>query len=231
MSARTRDNERLLSRIREHHVASNGVMGMPRMHEDLSGEGETASRNRVARLMARNGLFGIPQRRSWRRKRSGVRPTHVTNHLERDFSASEPNTKWVTDITYIHTAQGWLYLCTVLDLYSHKIVGWSMSDIQDRHLVLSAVLMACWQRSNRAGVALGSGNAIYLQRLPAFPARSKHHQQHERRRALRRQRSGGRVLRDDQARAHPPSSLPDARRSTLRRLRLYRTLPQSKDAT
>jgi putative transposase len=60
MSARARDNQRLLSRIREHHAASDGVMGMPRMHEDLSGEGETASRNRVARLMAKNGLYGIP---------------------------------------------------------------------------------------------------------------------------------------------------------------------------
>lgn len=147
---------RLLSRIREHHAASDGVIGMPRMHEDLTGEEETASPNRIARLMARNGLFGIPQRRSWRKKRSGVRPAHVINHLERDFSASEPNTQWVTDITYIHTAQGWLYLCTVLDLFSHKIVGWSMSDIQDRHLVLSAVLMACWQRSGRDPLVLHS---------------------------------------------------------------------------
>lgn len=156
MSARARDNQRLLSRIREHHVASDGVMGMPRMHETLSYEGETASPNRVARLMASQGLFGIPQRRQWRRKRSGVRPAHVSNHLERDFSASEPNTKWVTDITYIYTAEGWLYLCVVLDLFSHAIVGWSMSGIQDRHLVLKAVLMACWQRGTRDPVVLHS---------------------------------------------------------------------------
>jgi putative transposase len=87
------DNQRLLARIRQHHAASDGVMGMPRMHEALLYEGETASPNRVARLMAKDGLFGIPQRRAWRRKRSGVRPTHVRNHLERDFSALEPNTK------------------------------------------------------------------------------------------------------------------------------------------
>lgn len=150
------DNQRLLARIRQHHAASDGVMGMPRMHEALLYEGETASPNRVARLMAKDGLFGIPQRRAWRRKRSGVRPSHVRNHLERDFSALEPNTKWVTDITYIRTGEGWLYLCTVLDLFSHKIVGWSMSGIQDRHLVLKAVLMACWQRTDRAPVVLHS---------------------------------------------------------------------------
>ena len=67
MSPRRIDNQRLLARIREHHAASDGVMGMPRMHELLSDQGETASRNRIARLMAGDGLFGIPQRRQWRR--------------------------------------------------------------------------------------------------------------------------------------------------------------------
>lgn len=155
-SARATDNRRLLVRIREHHAASDGVMGMPRMHEQLRYEGETASPNRVARLMAQDNLFGIPQRRAWRKKRSGVRPMYVRNHLERDFAASEPNTKWVTDITYIHTAEGWLYLCIVLDLFGHKIVGWSMSGVQDRHLVLKAVMMACWQRTDREFVVLHS---------------------------------------------------------------------------
>ena len=156
MSTRERDNRRLLRRIREHHTASDSVMGMPRMHEVLTHEGETASRNRIARLMARNGLYGIPQRRQWRRKRSGTRPAYVRNHLERDFTATEPNTKWVTDITYIHTAGGWLYLCVVVDLYRGKVVGWSMSTTQDRQLVLRAVLMACWQRPNRQPVILHS---------------------------------------------------------------------------
>ena len=156
MSTRERDNRRLLRRIREYHTASDSVMGMPRMHEVLTHEGETASRNRIARLMARNGLYGIPQRRQWRRKRSGTRPAYVRNHLERDFTATEPNTKWVTDITYIHTAGGWLYLCVVVDLYGGKVVGWSMSTTQDRQLILRAVLMACWQRPNRQPVILHS---------------------------------------------------------------------------
>ena len=156
VSARAHDNQRLLVQIMALHDASDGVMGVPRMQEELSYAGETASRNRVARLMASNGLFGIPQRRAWRSQRSGIRPLHVRNHLQRDFSAREPNTKWVTDITYIPTGEGWLYLCTVLDLYSHMIVGWSMAGIQDRHFVLKAVQMACWQRTDTAPVVLHS---------------------------------------------------------------------------
>jgi putative transposase len=131
-------------------------MGMPRMHEVLTDEGETASPNRIARLMARDGLQGIPQRRRWRRKRTGIRPAYVRNHLERDFTATEPNTKWVTDITYIRTAEAWLYLCPVIDLYGGKVVGWSMSTRQDRQLVLQAVLTACWQRPDRRPVILHS---------------------------------------------------------------------------
>ena len=156
MSRREVDNQRLLVRIREHHEASDGVLGMPRIHEALSYEGETASPNRIARLMARNGLYGIPQRRRWRHKPSGVRPAYVRNHLERDFAALEPNTKWVTDITYIRTAEGWLYLCVVIDLFGGKVVGWSMSVTQDRQLVLKAVLMAGWQRPDRQPVVLHS---------------------------------------------------------------------------
>lgn len=155
-SARAQDNARLLDKIRQHHADSDGVMGAPRMHEALRYEGETASLNRIARLMANDGLYGVPQRRRWRHKSSGVRPVHVRNHLERDFAALEPNTKWVVDITYIKTGEGWLYLCAVMDLFSGKVVGWSMSPVQDRHLVLKAVMMACWQRPGRSPVILHS---------------------------------------------------------------------------
>lgn len=155
-SLRAQDNARLLERIRQHHVESDGVMGAPRIHEELGYEGETASLNRVARLMSGAGLYGIPQKKRWRHKPSGIRPTFVRNHLERDFVALEPNTKWVVDITFIKTGEGWLYLCGVLDLFSGKVVGWSMSSVQDRHMVLKAVMMACWQRPDRAPVILHS---------------------------------------------------------------------------
>ena len=155
-SRRALDNRRLLSRIRDLHAACDGVMGMPRMHEQLGYEGETASPNRIARIMAADGMYGVPQRRRWLKNPSAARPAHVTNHLERDFASLEPNTKWVTDITYIRTAENWLYLCVVLDLYSKRVVGWSMSNIQDRQLVLNAVLMALWQRPDKQRVILHS---------------------------------------------------------------------------
>lgn len=155
-SRRALENRRLLARIREHHAASDGVMGAPRMHEELTEEGETVSRNRIARLMARDGLRGIPQKRQWRRKAHGVRPAGVRNHLARDFSATGPNQKWVVDITYIRTWEGWLYLCVVIDLFGTKVVGWSMATTQTRHLVLDAVRMACWQRRTNEPLILHS---------------------------------------------------------------------------
>ncbi len=143
-------------RIRRLHAESDGVFGSPRMRDELRFLGETCSRNRVARLMRSDGLRGIPQRRRWRVKPTGTRPDHVQNPLARDFSADELNTKWVTDITYIRTAEGWLYLAFVLDLYSGRVVGWLMSARQDTQLVLQAVLMALWQRTDRSPVVLHS---------------------------------------------------------------------------
>jgi putative transposase len=156
LSAQSRDNQRLLERIKMHHAESDGVMGSPRIWDELRYEGETCSKNRVARLMRANGLHGIPQRRRWRKKRSGTRPDDIHNHLQRDFNADVANTKWVTDITYIRVDKLWLYLCVVLDLHSGIIVGWSMSHRQDRQLVIQAVLMALWQRQERTPVILHS---------------------------------------------------------------------------
>ena len=155
-SARALDNQRLLIRIRDLHTASDGVLGRRRMHEDLCYEGETAGINRVGRLMKRDGLYGIPQKRRWRKKASQPRPSSVQNHLDRDFEASTANTKWATDITYVRTADDWLYLCVVIDLYSRLVIGWSMSAVQDRQLVLQAVLMALWQRQERSPLVLHS---------------------------------------------------------------------------
>lgn len=92
-------------------------------------------------------LQGIPSRKRWRGRKSGERPEDVTNHLGRDFGAETPNTKWVTDITYIRTAEGWLYLAVVLDLFSRQVIGWWMQSQLSRELVILAVLMAIWQRS------------------------------------------------------------------------------------
>lgn len=155
-SARERDNERLLKQICALHGDSDGIMGSPRICDELRYRGESCGRHRVARLMRANGLQGVPQRRRWRHKPSGQRPASVQNHLSRDFNAAAANSKWVTDITYIRTGESWLYLCVVIDLHSGLVVGWSMSQRQDRQMVLQAVLMALWQRRDKAAVILHS---------------------------------------------------------------------------
>ena len=155
-SARETDNERLLTRIREIHDDSGGVIGAPRMHEDLGAEGETASLNRVARLMSTHGIQGWPRKKGKHWKRSSGRPEGIENHLERDFLALEPESKWVTDITEIGTLEGKLFLCVVLDLFSKLVIGWSMHHRQDRHMVIRAVEMAIWQRQETTEVILHS---------------------------------------------------------------------------
>ena len=156
-SHRQRDNDRLLARIRELHEGSQGMLGAPRMHEDLTDEGETASKNRIARLMAVNGLQGRPRRKKrCPRGTTGATPDGVRNHLERDFKALEPETKWVTDITEFRTNEGKWYLCVVIDLFSKLVMGWSMHHRQDRQLVLNAVEMAVWQRQGGGSVVLHS---------------------------------------------------------------------------
>jgi len=157
LSARARENERLLGRIRVLHAESDGILGAPRIWDDLQEEGEPCGLNRVARLMRLDKIQGVPCKKKHRSKPSGTRPANVENHLARDFAADEPNEKWVTDITYIRIVGGqWLYLCVVVDLYSGIVVGWSMSRCQNRQLVLQAVLMALWQRESRQPVILHS---------------------------------------------------------------------------
>ncbi len=155
-SRRTRDNRRFLNIIKEIHHESDGVFGCPRILDELAYMGESCSKNRIARLMRDHGIKGIPQRSRWQKKASGARPDGIINHLNRQFDADKPNTKWVTDITYIRTGEGWLYLVVVIDLHSRIVVGWSMSHKQDKQLVLQAVLMALWQRKEDEAVILHS---------------------------------------------------------------------------
>lgn len=156
LSSRATANQHLLSRIREIHDDSGGMIGSPRMHEDLAAEGTSTSLNRVARLMAKHGIQGWPRKKRGRMGRASSRPQGIQNHLQRDFSALEPDTKWVTDITEISTQEGKLYLCVVLDLFSKLIVGWSMHHRQDRQMVIKAVQMAVWQRQGETPVILHS---------------------------------------------------------------------------
>ena len=106
--------------------------------------------------MRLNDIQGIPQKLRWKKKAIGHRHLGIINHLERNFEAERKNTKWVTDITYIRTAEHWLYQCVVTNLHSGIVVGWSMSHRRTRDLVIQAVLMALWQRPDNVPVILHS---------------------------------------------------------------------------
>ncbi len=141
-SSRTKSDRELMKEIRRIHQDSKGVYGSPRVHAELVAEGVKVGRHKVAGLMRLQRLRGCPKRRF--RVTTQRDPSHpvAKNLLKQDFTADAPNQRWVADITYIPTHQGWLYLAVVMDLYSRRIVGWSMSRWMDRRLVLDALRMA-----------------------------------------------------------------------------------------
>jgi putative transposase len=150
-SQRATDSARLLKLIRASFDASNGIYGSPRVFLDLRETGETCSKHRVARLMRAHKIRAV---RGYSRKpKSGTKPSElVPNVLQRQFDVGRPNKAWVTDITYIRTWEGWLYLAVVLDLFSRKIVGWAVAPTIGRGLVLDAVLMAVRRRSPKKAI-------------------------------------------------------------------------------
>jgi putative transposase len=148
LSNRAVEDARLVRLIRASFVASQGVYGAPRVFLDLREAGETCSKHRVARLMREQGLRALHSYRT-RRWSVGKPAVLIPNLLQRQFTVSRPNRAWVTDITYVRTWQGWLYLAVVMDLFSRKVVGWSARPTIHRELVLDAVLMAVRARRPR----------------------------------------------------------------------------------
>ena len=126
ISDRALEDGRLLRLIRKSFVASHGIYGAPRVFLDLREAGETCSKHRVARLMRENNLRALHGYRT-RRLPAGRAAVAVPNLLQRQFTVTRPNKVWVTDITYIRTWQGWLYLAVVMDVFSRRIVGWATS--------------------------------------------------------------------------------------------------------
>lgn len=145
LSDRAIEDQRLLVLIRASYAASGGVYGYRRVHLDLREIGESCGKHRIARVMKINGIKAIHGYKIPRGKYG--RPSIITpNKLNREFTVKRPDRAWVTDITYIRTWQGWLYLAVVLDLFARKVVGWSMKPTLARELVLDAILMAVWRR-------------------------------------------------------------------------------------
>jgi len=148
LSRRAHEDARLLRLIRASFVASQGVYGAPRVFLDLREAGETCSKHRVMRLMRENGLRALHGYRT-RRWSVGKPAVLIPNLLQRQFTVTRPNKAWVTDITYLRTWEGWLYLAVVMDLFSGKIVGWAGGPTIHRELVLNALLVAVRRRRPR----------------------------------------------------------------------------------
>ncbi len=133
-----------------------GVYGYRKVHHDLLGLGERCAENTVARLMQAEGLRAQIGHKH-RPGRHGTKPSIVAaNQLEQKLDVAEPDQVWVTDITYIRTYEGWLYLAVVIDLYARKVVGWSMNSRMRSSLVLDALLMAVWRRKPKGKVMIHS---------------------------------------------------------------------------
>ncbi|WP_218967935.1 IS3 family transposase [Raoultella ornithinolytica] len=155
VSVRDKDNQRLLTLIRDSYSLSGGVYGYRRVHGDLNEIGETCGKNRVGRIMQLNRIKAVRGYKAPRR--IAGRPSVVApNRVQRQFTVVRANQVWVTDITYIRTWQGWLYLAVVIDLFARNVVGWSMKPTLSRELALDALMMAVWRRKPDSEVIVHS---------------------------------------------------------------------------
>ena len=152
---RAKVNEALTLKIKEFYDQSMGIYGSPRIFCDLREAGVACGENRVARLMRAAGIKSVRGYKSPRYK-VGKPALVAPNQLQRQFQYDEPDQAWVTDITYIRTHEGWLYLAAVLDLHSRAVVGWSMGSRMQTGLVLDALTMAVWRRRPKDSVIIYS---------------------------------------------------------------------------
>lgn len=140
--ARAEVNGKLLEAIERIHLESRRTYGSPRVHAELLAEGWRVGVNRVSRLMRENGVRVRPVKAFCRTTRSNPDHAVAPNVLARDFTADAPNTKWVGDVTFVPTGEGWLYLATMVDLYNREVVGWAMGENNDQLLTARALNMA-----------------------------------------------------------------------------------------
>jgi putative transposase len=151
-SQHSREDAQLAEQVKTVFQANRRVYGSPRVHAELQAQGMHCAHKRVARLMREQGLFAQRPRHRTVTTKSEPGAQVAPNLLQRDFRADRPNSKWVADTTYIWTAEGWLYLAVVLDLFSRMVVGWSMAAVQDATLVGQALHMAIARRRPQAGL-------------------------------------------------------------------------------
>lgn len=152
---RAKEDQRLSGLVKQFWLESGGVYGYRKIHGDLRDIGERCGPNRVYKLMKQAGLKAqVGYRKP--RSQSGPETAASPNRLQRQFDKQAPNEAWVTDITHIRTHEGWLYLGVVLDLFSRRVIGWSMHSRITKELVLGALLMAVWRRNPSSTVLVHS---------------------------------------------------------------------------
>lgn len=159
-SKQAADNEKLDLEIRTAHKKSRALYGSPRITEELNAQGISCSKNRVALRMRKKGIVAKTKRRFKITTKSKHTHPVAENKLNQDFSAKGPNQVWVSDITYLWTREGWLYLAVVLDLFSRKIVGWSMSQSLGQEIVLQALGHALQKRRPAPGLIFHSDQGV-----------------------------------------------------------------------
>lgn len=155
-SERALENERLLGLIRQVHADSRENYGERKTWEALRAQGESCGRHRVARLRRLDGLTAKRVRRFRLAYAARNSEPPAPNLLNRDFTTTKPNRVWVTDITFVPTRRGWLYVATMMDLFSRRVVGWAMSQRIDQRLVVNALHMAIRQRRPQHGLIVHS---------------------------------------------------------------------------
>jgi putative transposase len=149
---RVTEDAELVVEIKAAHKTGRGAYGSPRVHRELRAKGRRVGRKRVERLMRREGIAGRKKRR-FRKTTDSNHPDPIApNVLDRHFDVELPDTAWVTDVTYVWTLEGWLYLAVILDLFSRRVVGWSASANNDRALAFSALHRATTARAPAPGM-------------------------------------------------------------------------------
>jgi transposase InsO family protein len=151
-SAREMANQDLFDKIKVVYNENHGVYGSPRIYHELDKQGVACSENRVARLMRLRGLQAKQTKRFKTTTKRNRAHTAAPNLLKRDFATDRSDQKWLADITYIATLEGWLYLAAILDLHTRRIVGWAMSGRMTSDLTIAALKMALLQRQPETGL-------------------------------------------------------------------------------
>jgi len=157
---RRKDEERLLMEIKESYRKSKGNYGSPRIADDLRDKGMRCGKNRVARIMKVNGIKAKTTKKFKATTNSKHNLPVAENLLNRDFTAARPNAVWVSDITYVSTLEGWLYLAVIIDLYSRQVVGWAMHNRLTADFVIRALYQAIGRRRPPAGCIFHSDRGV-----------------------------------------------------------------------